>query len=94
MARADVLSGGDMNDYAEAKTRAVELEAETERTSKALKTLSGGGPMGLTPEAVKATTEWKDAKRAYDVAFAALRNFNAAFVKRFKREISQDRRRG
>jgi hypothetical protein len=80
-------------DYPEAKAKSLELEAEAERTGKALKALSGGGPMGMTPEGVRSTSEWKAAKREWDTAFAALRNFNAVYVKRFKREIQQDRRR-
>ena len=79
-------------DYVQAKARRDELEAESTRTSRALKALSGGGPMGLTPEAVRATSEWKTAKRESDAAFAALRNFNAIYLKRFKREIAEDRR--
>ena len=80
-------------DYAEAKARKAELDAEHERTGRALKELSGGGPMGLTPAEVRATLEWKAAKRDYDVAFAALRNFNEIYLRRFKREVAQDRRR-
>jgi hypothetical protein len=33
-------------------------------------------PNGLTPDAVKATAEWQQAKRKCDAAFAALREFN------------------
>lgn len=36
------------------------------------------GRMGLTPDAVKATPEWRAAKQAYDRAFAALRSFNSS----------------
>ena len=92
MARKAKTAGQTSADYAEAKARAVELEAATRQTSAALKALSGGGPMGLTPDAVKATSEWKDAKHAYDVAFAALRTFNTIYLRRFGREIAQDRR--
>lgn len=80
-------------DYASAKARKDELEAESKRTSGILHALSGGGHMGLTPAAVQATPEWKVAKRESATAFAALRNFNAIYVKRFKREIAQNRRR-
>lgn len=63
---------------ATAKTsRRDELEAEYQRAGRALKALSGGGPMGLTPAAVRATPEWQAAKRAADAAFAALRAHNA-----------------
>ncbi|HLF12454.1 MAG TPA: hypothetical protein VJA26_14700 [Gammaproteobacteria bacterium] len=53
------------------------LEAEYVATGMALKKLSGGGPMGLTPDSVRATPEWKEAKRASAATFAAYRAFNA-----------------
>ena len=34
------------------------------------------GPMGLTPDDVKASPEFQAAKRAYAASFAALRAFN------------------
>lgn len=77
--------------YAQAKARHAQLHAEYERTGRALKALSGGGPMGLTPAAVRATPEWQNAKHAADAAFAALRAFNEEYTRRFKREIAQDR---
>lgn len=79
-------------DYAQAKERQAQLQAEYERTGLALKALSGGGPMGMTPESVRTTPRWKDAKREADAAFAALRAFNEVYVKRFSKEIAQDRR--
>lgn len=79
--------------YAQAKERQARLDAECSRAGRALKALSGGGPMGLTPEGVRATPAWKAAKRAADVAFAELRKFNATYVRRYKREIAEDRRR-
>lgn len=80
-------------DYARAKARRDELEAESSRAGRALRALSGGGSMGKTPDHVRETPEWKAAKRDSDVAFAALQAFNTAFTSRFKREIAQDRRR-
>jgi len=79
-------------DYQEAKARRDQLEAEYERLGRALKALSGGGLMGMTPEHVRTTPEWKKAKREADAAFAALQAFNTVYVHRFKREIAQDRR--
>jgi len=80
-------------DYTQATERRDELEAEVDRTSRALKALSGGGPLGLTPDDVRATPEWKAAKRAADDAFAALQAFNKVYVRRFKQEIKRDRQR-
>ena len=50
------------------------------------------GPMGLTPDPVKAMPEYQAAKAAYDAAFAALRDFNGKYVKIFKAEIQAERR--
>lgn len=60
---------------------ATELTLELDRACKAasiaLRALSGDGPMGLTPDSVRSTDEWKSAKLAYDRAFSALRAHNA-----------------
>ena len=80
-------------DYAAAKKQRDKLEAETDSTGRTLKALSGGGQMGITPEETRSTSKWKKAKREADAAFAALQAFNKVYVKRFKKEIQQDRRR-
>ena len=77
--------------YAMAKERQAQLEAEYERAGRALKALSGGGIMGMTPGHVRSTPRWKAAKSEADAAFAALRAFNEIYVRRFKREIAQER---
>lgn len=48
--------------------------------------------MGLTPDSVKNTTEWLLAKRAFDAAFHAEREFNSWFVKAFRAEYMAERR--
>lgn len=88
-----LVEGKVPDDYVKAKARRDELEAEADSTGRALKALSGGGPMGKTPDAVRAKPEWKKAKAASDAAFKALQAFNTVFVKRFKKEIAQDRQR-
>lgn len=50
------------------------------------------GPMGLTPDHVKASPEWKAAYQAHARAFAALRDFNGKFVKAFKKELAAERK--
>lgn len=77
-------------DYAQAKAAADALDARLDAASAALQGFPRG-LMGLTPDDVKASPEWRQAKRAYDQAFAALRAFNGPFVKRFKSEIRADR---
>lgn len=44
------------------------------------------GPMGLTPDHVKVTPEWKADRLAYDRAARAMGDYNRGFLKRFKRE--------
>lgn len=44
------------------------------------------GPMGLTPDHVKATPEWKASRAEMDRAHRRLRDFNQAFLKQYKRE--------
>lgn len=50
------------------------------------------GPMGLTPDDVKASDTWKAAKKSYDKAFNSLREFNGLFVKKYKKELAQERK--
>ena len=65
-----------MNNVIEAARTALHTEYQT--VSAALKAFPRG-PLGLTPDSVKASAEWKAAKRASDAAFAALRRFNATY---------------
>ncbi len=81
------------SDYIQAKERRDQLEAAVQLTGRALRELSGGGPMGMTPESVRATPKWRAAKREADAAMAALQAFNTVFVRRFKKEIAEDRKR-
>lgn len=50
------------------------------------------GPMGLTPDLVKKSPEYIKLKAAYDKAFQTLRTFNAAYTKRYAKEIRAERR--
>lgn len=56
-----------------------ELEQAYRAACDALKTVDGvgSGPMGMTPDAVRNTDEYRNAKLARDRAFTALRNHNA-----------------
>lgn len=77
--------------YQEAKIVKANLEKEVEVTGSVMQKFPKGA-MGLTPDNVKASVEFKTAKRAFDVAFSNLRNFNGQFVKVFKKEIAQERK--
>ena len=50
------------------------------------------GPMGLTPDAIKATDAYRSAKLAAYTAFQNLRNFNEFYLKTFKAEIKAARK--
>ncbi len=51
------------------------------------------GPMGLTPDVVRATSEYRSAKRAYDIAFREMQKFNVFYTKAFKAEYAALRKR-
>lgn len=78
--------------YQQAKAYSEALDASYDYATKNLKELSGPtGPMGLTPDSVKTSAEWKQAKSLADSIFRELRAFNTWYVLRFKKEIAQDR---
>jgi hypothetical protein len=51
------------------------------------------GPMGLTSEPIRLNPEYRQACRAYDIAFARLRAFNGAYVKTYAKELRDERRK-
>ena len=61
------------------------LRSEVERASAAMQVFPRTGPMGMTPDSVKSSPEFKAAKLAFDRAFAALRNFNTVYKPARKR---------
>ena len=77
--------------FAEAKASAAKIETEVSAAEVALRTFPVG-PMGLTPDAVRVTPEYRVAKLAFDKSFAKLRAFNGAFTKTFAKEIREERR--
>jgi len=70
--------------FEKAKAIKERLEKEYATTGAALKKFPRG-PTGLTPDAIKASPEWKAARAANDKAFSQLRSFNAKFFKAFPR---------
>lgn len=81
--------------FAIAKQAADELSYAFTESSNALNAFvashGGAGQMGLTPDHVKAMPEYQALKRSFDIAFAALRNFNAMYTKKYKRELAAER---
>jgi len=80
--------------YHLAKIAKNQLELETKAAGDRLKSVAGvgTGPMGLTPDHVKASPEYQEAKTAFDQAFARQREFNEKFLRQFKVEVQQERR--
>ena len=70
------------------------FDAQARDAGRALRAIEGvgSGAMGLTPDAVKASAAYRDAKRRFDWDFDNLQKFNAWYVKAFKRELAAQRR--
>jgi hypothetical protein len=65
------------------------LEAEAADASAAWRAITGAGSgaMGLTPDSVKLSAEYREAAAAYHDAAARLALFNGKFCKRYAREL-------
>lgn len=83
-----------MSLYDAAKQSKAMLEASLGAADKALKAFDqyGKSAFGLTPDSVKAMSEFKQAKADFDRAFSELRNFNGWYMKTFKKEIMLERK--
>ena len=87
--------------FEKAKIEEAKVEREMAEAEQALTSItaeiaerfdvSERGPMGMTPDIVKEAPEWQAAKARAARAFAQLRSFNAAFVKRFAKELRAER---
>lgn len=77
-----------------AKQTAALLDAHYSAACKNLSAIPGisSGPMGLTPDNVKARPDYRIAKAAFDKAFAKMRAFNAVYVKQYKKELAAERK--
>ena len=75
---------------ADAKAIRDKLYTEVSAAGAVLKAFPKG-PMGLTPDAVKVSTEFRAAKARYAAAFDALRAINAMISKRFVKEQRDER---
>lgn len=49
--------------------------------------------IGLTPDNIKASADWKADKATFDYAMANLRAFNARYTKEYARELRAERRK-
>jgi len=69
------------------------FEAHMKQASEALRALPGvgSGAMGLTPDYIKTSQEYREAKRRFEWDLNNLRRFNAWYVKTFKTELREQR---
>jgi hypothetical protein len=86
-----LIYGDDCMTFEEAKSYKQKLEEINNRHSAHLNTFERNA-LGMTPDHIRATSEWKQAKFEFDQSFTELRKFNAHYVKKFKKEIQADRR--
>lgn len=79
--------------FKEAKEHKTHLESVCYAADIALKSIDGvgTGAMGLTPDSVKNSPEYKAAREAFSQSFARLRAFNEFFIKAFKTELKEER---
>lgn len=77
-------------EFKAAKAEAAVVEKEMSEAQAGIDAFPRGA-MGLTPDAVRATPEWRAAKVRVDRAFARLRAFNTIFVKKFAKELRAER---
>lgn len=81
-----------MESFEEAKVKRAKLESEVAAAGEALcERFPRHGPLGLVPEHVRLSPSYRAARKRYDVAFAALREFNATFTKTFAKELRAER---
>ena len=76
--------------YEQAKAHQEALFAASKAAGDVLRAYPKG-PMGLTPDEVKASPQWRAERAASDRAFAEARDFNAWLVKTFAREYRAER---
>jgi hypothetical protein len=76
--------------FNEARKIRDELDAIMTDATKVLNTFPRGA-MGLTPDAVKHSVEFKAAKRRYDDAFIKQRAINVYLMSNFKQELRDER---
>lgn len=81
--------------YEIAKQIKARLEENHNAATARLKEVSGDerGPLGLTPDHVKARPEWRTAYNTERFAFGQLREFNGYMTKAFANEMRAERRK-
>lgn len=67
------------------------LTALNEEHSRTLDAFPKDGPMGMTPEHVRTSPEYRAAKANFNRSFSALRDHNGFMLKHFKSEMKTER---
>jgi hypothetical protein len=77
-----------------AKAKRDEIDKEGARISALINAIPGvdSGPMGLTPDVVKFSEEYRTLAGELAVAWHKLRTFNAWFTKAYSEELAQERK--
>lgn len=89
----DLCNGGQTMSYADAKAAKVRLEEHVDAASVELHKFDvHRGPMGLLPDSIKFTDEYRRVKVNFDTANEALRKYNQRFFKLYDREVKAERR--
>jgi len=68
----------------EAKLYKKELNGKVDMLSDKLNEFEASN-IGLVPDSIRATNEWIEAKKAFDIAFKELQTFNKWYVKEFRK---------
>ena len=89
-ALATPAGAGASSAFEEAKAELALIEKEMAAAAAAMRAFPRGA-MGLPPESVRLSPEYRAAKARTDKAFARLRAFNAVYVKRFANELRAER---
>jgi len=76
--------------FEEIKALHDQIDAEVTAASAALQTFPKGH-LGLTPDEVKASSEFRAAMQSYNSAFLRLRSINYTLTHKFADELRQDR---
>lgn len=79
--------GNSLMTFDQAKAKQDQLNAVCDKASSDLNKYPVG-PMGLTPDSVKASPEWRRDQANFEIAFKALQTYNKWFCKRWKKELS------
>lgn len=78
--------GGERPTWHEARALQAKWQGEAKVASDALGAMSGGGPMGLTPDPVKFSPAYQAARDVYERAADRLRNLNGWIMRTYRKE--------